>query len=193
MARPPLSEKVLDLIQKARIVSFAPWQADYGAEAVAALQAADDQRRYLTDEDYQLLLHAIPGAEVEIVASKALRDRAKDIVDQARAGVLAQYPGITQPGGGLHPAERADACWRDFWHFLRCITYGMAGQRTDYTSAKGLDYMQRLYQELKVPLPAMVTGLEGIKTASLDTMASEQQAQLAPYFDHLIDQLRQFQ
>jgi hypothetical protein len=192
MARPPLSEQVLDLIHKARIVSFAHWQGDYEAEVIAKLQAADDECRYLTDADYRDLAIAIPGAQDYLDCSQALRDRAKAIVDEARAGVLDQYPEITQPGGGLYPAERADACWRDFWHFLRCITYGIAGQRTDYTNAEGLGYMELLYQELKVPLPAMVSGLEGIKTVSLNPMGSAQQAQLAPYFDHLIEQLRQF-
>lgn len=192
MARPPLSEKVLDLIHKARIVSFAHWQDDYDAEVIAKLQAADDEFRYLTDADYQDLAIAIPGAADHLDCSKALRDRANAIVDEVRARLLDQYPEITQPGGGLYPAARADACWRDFWHFLRCITYGIAGQRTDYTSVEGLGYMELLYQELQVPLPAMVTGLEGIKTASLSPMASAQQAEFAPYFDQLIDQLRQF-
>jgi hypothetical protein len=52
--------------------------------------------------------------------------------------------------------------------------------------------MQLLYQELQVPLDAMVVGLEGIKTASLKRVEPEQQASLAPYFDHLIEQLKRF-
>ncbi|MEM9816615.1 MAG: phycobilisome protein, partial [Cyanobacteria bacterium P01_D01_bin.6] len=87
--------------------------------------------------------------------------------------------------------ERADACWRDFWHFLRCITYGIAGRRTDYTSPDGLHHMQVLYQELQVPLDAMVVGLEGIKQASLKRLGTTS-VELAPYFDHLIIQLKQF-
>ncbi|QYO68420.1 S46 family peptidase [Leptolyngbya sp. 7M] len=85
-----------------------------------------------------------------------------------------------------------DASWRDFWHFLRCITYGIAGQHLDYTSPEGLHYMRLLYQELQVPLDAMVVGLEGIKTASLNRVELGQPDALAPYFDHLIVQLSQF-
>ena len=53
--------------------------------------------------------------------------------------------------------------------------------------------MQELYQELQVPLDAMVMGLEGIKVASLKRLPVDQRLQIVPYFDHLIDGLRQFQ
>jgi hypothetical protein len=121
-----------------------------------------------------------------------LRDQVVEIVDEARAGVLVRFPSILEPGGGLYPPERADACWRDFWQFLRCITYGIAGQQTQYTSESGLHHMRLLYEELHVPLDAMVLGLEGIKSASLKRVPLEQQSELAPYFDHLTQQLDRF-
>ena len=124
--------------------------------------------------------------------AKLLRDQVTDIVDEARSGVLAAFPGILEPGGGLYPPARAQACWRDFWQFLRCITYGIAGQHSQYTRAEGLHYMRLLYQELQVPLDAMVRGLEGIKTASLKRIDPAQYEILLPYFDHLIEQLDAF-
>ena len=53
--------------------------------------------------------------------------------------------------------------------------------------------MNLLYQELQVPLDAMVLGLENIKLAALKRVEDESlHPRLAPYFDHLIEQLRQF-
>ncbi|MBT9316794.1 globin family protein [Leptothoe spongobia] len=184
-----LSPRVKELIDKARIVSFEGWQEQFGESAIATLQAADDERVYLDDAT----LGSMPAG----VIARSLRDHASTIVDTARAQVLAQFPGITEPGGGLYPPMRAEACWRDFWHFLRCITYGIAAQRTDYTSAVGLTYMEQLYQELQVPLDAMVFGLQSLKTASkqqltqLDLTISD--AQIEPHFDHLITALSEFQ
>jgi hypothetical protein len=192
MTQSQLSETVRELIRKARIVSFVTWQDTYPTAVIQCFQAADDAGRYLTDEDLQQIQPLVPETTVLIPVVQQLRDRVNDIVDEARSQVLETFPTLTQPGGGLYPPERADACWRDFWHFLRCITYGMAGQRIDYTSAEGLHYMQLLYQELRVPLDAMVVGLEGIKAASLKRAELEQQAIMAPYFDHLIEQLKQF-
>jgi hypothetical protein len=75
----------------------------------------------------QQIQQLVPSSTAFISVTKDLRDRVHEIVDEARTQVLATFPNITQPGGGLYPPARADACWRDFWHFLRCITYGIAG------------------------------------------------------------------
>ncbi|MBW4616321.1 MAG: phycobilisome protein [Desmonostoc vinosum HA7617-LM4] len=190
MTKPQLSEKVQELIQKARIVSFDTWKYTYPQPAIQLFQAADDQGRYLTNEDFQQIQKLVPATVELIPVAQMLRDRVSDIVNEARTEVLSTFPNITQPGGGLYPPERAEACWRDFWHFLRCITYGIAGRHTDYTSTEGLHYMQLLYQELQVPLDAMVLGLEGIKTSSLKRVEPNQQEILAPYFDHLIGKLK---
>lgn len=187
-----LSDTVKELIKKARIVSFESWQTTHPAEAISLFQAADDQGRYLSDADFLRLQQLAPQTTAFVPIAQLLRDQVVEIVDEARRQLLETFPTITQPNGGLYPSERAEACWRDFWHFLRCITYGIAGQHPDYTSPEGLQAMRLLYQELHVPLDAMIVGLEGIKTASLkriDTVPSEQ---LAPYFDHLIERLNQF-
>ena len=192
-----LSERAKALIPKARIVSFASWKG-FSSEAIARLQAADDSSQYLTDEDLSVISASVPATDgrssaLDLAAViRQLRDQAADIVDEARADVLSGFPSILEPGGGLYPPMRAEACWRDFWQFLRCITYGIAGQQVQYTSDAGLAAMEQLYEELQVPLPAMVAGIKGLKTASLSRFDSETQGAIAPYFDHLIAQLSNF-
>jgi Phycobilisome protein len=193
MAQPQLSAEILALIQKARIVSFATWSDSHSDAAIQIFQKSDDDRLYFTDAELAQIASLVPSQSQFTAVVALLRDAVVDIVNEARAGVLVAFPEIMKPGGGLYPIERADACWRDFWHFLRCITYGIAGQRTDYMSIEGLQYMNLLYEELHVPLDAMVVGLEGIKTASLKRLTPDQQEALATYFDQLIDRLKQFQ
>ncbi len=187
-----LSQTVKELIAKARIISFAEWEQSHPKAAIIIFQAADDAFRYLSDEDFLQIKTLSPDNSALIPIAQLLRDRAAEIVDEAREQVLTTYPEIIQPGGGLYPPERAQACWRDFWHFLRCITYGIAGGHTEYTSPTGLHNMNLLYQELQVPKDAMVLGLKSIKVASLKRCQANQQ-EIAPYFDHLITQLATFQ
>jgi hypothetical protein len=188
----PLSEQLKALIQKARIMDFQNWSEDHSSDIIEVFQSADEAKRYLTDAELAQLSHLYPERAVHLAIVRVLRDRVVEIVDEARAGVLAKFPSILEPGGGLYPPERADACWRDFWQFLRCITYGIGGGQVQYTSSEGLHYMQLLYEELHVPLDAMVVGLEGVKLASLKRIEPEQHSALLPYFDHLIQQLDRF-
>jgi allophycocyanin-B len=187
-----LTERAKELIQKSRIVSFQNWEKTYTPEVVAILQQADDESRYLTDQDIQKITKIAPHLANSLTQAQRLRDRATEIVNHARAEVLAAFSQITEPGGGLYPPMRAEACWRDFWHFLRCITYGIAGQSTNYTSQEGLSYMEELYQELQVPLDAMVLGLKTLKVHSLQQFSEQEAKDLSPYFDRLINRMEQF-
>lgn len=185
-----LSERAKQLIPKARIVSFASWQESQPDELVAIFQGADDEGHYLSDGDLEQI-QSLSQEPLELIeTAKLLRDRASEIVSEAREKVLAQFPGIVKPGGDLYPPIRAESCWRDFWHFLRCVTYAIAGQRQQFTSEEGLQNMQLLYEELQVPLDAMLCGLENLQAASRQRANTTQD--ISPYFEHLIDKLSQF-
>lgn len=186
-----LSERAKELIVNSRIVSFANWN-DYPDEVISIFQAADDGGRYLTDEDLERIEALAPETSVNLGQARILRQKAPDIVAKARQKVLERFPTITAPGGDLYPPARAEACWRDYWHFLRCITYGIAGGKTEYTSREGLENMQLLYEELRVPLDAMILGLENLKVFGLQEFSSEEQGELSSYFDHLITAMQQF-
>lgn len=183
-----LSDRAKELIPKARIVSFGSWSGQYPPELIARFQVADDAGRYLENGDLEAIA-AQNGNTAAIQTAQQLRDTASDLVSKAREQVLQQFPGITESGGELYPPARAQACWRDFWHFLRCVTYGVAAGQAEFTSPEGLHYMNLLYQELKVPLPAMVYGLNALKQVSVEQFPG---ADIAPYFNHLIEKLEQF-
>ena len=187
-----LSEHVKDLIKKARIVDFSSWRPAHPPESIALFQQADDDRRYLTDDDFETITQLAPKMTSHVTIARLLRDQSAEIVDEARVQLLPQFPGILEPGGRLYPQMRADACWRDFWHFLRCVTYGIAGGRRDYTSQLGMHYMEALYGELQVPIAAMSQGLKELKTASLNRLSESDRVAIGPYFDHLILYLDHF-
>lgn len=188
-----LSERAKQLIPQAKIVSFATWGETYSSEIVAIFQNADDNGRYLTDEDLEKITSLVPELSPAETKARLLREKASYLVANAREKVLASFPHITDPQGDLYPVERAEACWRDFWHFLRCVTYGIVGQNSQFTSQKGLTNMQLLYQELRVPLKPMIYGVEELKNLSLQQFDEVENHELTPYFDHLIDCLKDFE
>ncbi|XZN93048.1 MAG: phycobilisome protein [Microcoleus sp.] len=187
-----LSERAKELIPKARIVSFATWNNLYSDEVIAIFQAADNRGQYLTDEDLERIQNLVSDNSLMVAQAKLLREQAPDLVAKARAKVLAEFPNIAEPGNDLYPPARAEACWRDFWHFLRSVTYGVAGKNPEFLSQEGLKNMELLYQELRVPVPAMLCGLKQLKTVSLQQFSSQEQDLLAVNFDSLITALKKF-
>jgi len=188
-----LSPSVQELIRKAQIVSFQSWVGSVQPEVIQVFEQANQERQYLTDEQFERLAGLGEEKGEWCAIARGLRDRSSEIVDRSRSQVLEQFPQITQPGGALYPEKRAENCWRDFWHFLRCVHYGVAGKLPQYTSAEGLHYMDLLYQELEVPLEAMVVGLEAMKQISIEMCGGNKKTELLPYFDHLIDRLKGFE
>ncbi len=187
-----LSERAKQLITKARIVSFATWKNLYPDEVIAIFQKADDESRYITDEDIENIKNFLPNTSLMLEQARLLREQAPHLVAKAREKVLADFPNIAEPGNDLYPPERAEACWRDFWHFLRSVSYGIAGKNPEFTSQAGLENMQLLYLELRVPVAAMLCGLEQLKTVSLQQFSSEEQDLSGLSFDNLIAGLKQF-
>ncbi|MBD2579371.1 phycobilisome protein [Oscillatoria sp. FACHB-1406] len=187
-----ISRRAKELIPEARTLDVQTWKGNYNPEIIEIIGRADDEKRYLTDEDLAKLKTLSIHSSLALESVRFLRDNAADAISTARQAVLENFPKITAPEGDLYPPERAEACWRDFWHFLRCITYGIAAKNPQFTSPDGLEKMRLLYEEMRVPLPAMLCGLKRLKSAALDALPAEQKNIGEPYFDHLIEQMAEF-
>ena len=128
------------------------------------IHEADQNKRLLNDEEIQLCC-AWSGLEAAPLAE--LQRHASDLVDQARADLLRNQPQLVQPGGQLFPQERAEACWRDCFHFLRVSLYGTALRRADVTDSEGIQYLAELYALLDVPVPALLLALDCLRLHSV--------------------------
>ena len=186
-----LSARALALIPKARILGL-PGDPRLSSAQRTIFAEADEQRRQLLPSELDQL-RGNPRSAARLVAT--LQPEAEVLVARARSQLLDEKPELIQPGGGLYPPFRAAACWRDLWQFLRCVLYGAASGIVDFTSPRGVQAMELLYQELHVPLGAMVRGLELLKLHTITLCPSDQPMgdTVEDCFDHLIGSLRGFQ
>ena len=186
-----LSAQALALIPKARILGL-PGDPRLSAPQRTLFAEADEQRRQLRSDELRHLSDN-PRSAARLV--DILQPEAEALVARARGQLLEEKPELIQPGGGLYPPFRAAACWRDLWQFLRCVLYGAASGIVDFTSPRGVQAMELLYQELHVPLGAMVRGLELLKqhTMALCPIHQPMGDTVAACFDHLIASLQGFQ
>ena len=151
-----------------------------------------DQGRRLLDNDEIRLCCDWSGADAAPLI--ALQSRASDLVDQARSDLLKQQPQLVQPGGKLFPQERAEACWRDCFHFLRISIYGTALGRSEITDSNGMQCLAELYALLDVPVPALLQALDQLRKHSVTTYgelgAGSDAEALAGALTHICNMIR---
>ena len=156
-------------------------------EARQIIGAADQERRQLSQEEL-LSLCAASGQDAAL--PRRLQNHADDLVNQARCHLLEQQPQLVEPGGALFPSERADACWKDCWNFLRVIVYAMACKRSNFTNPTGMAALRELYQRMNVPTEGLNIALDQLKLLALEEIsASSDQLLINACFQHLIEQL----
>ena len=128
------------------------------------IQVADQSKRLLHDDEIKL---CCDWSGEEAAPLTELHRHVSDLVNKARADLLKEQPELVQPGGKLFPEDRAEACWRDCFHFLRVSIYGAALRRTAITDPNGMHSLAELYALLDVPVPALLLALERLRQHSV--------------------------
>ena len=88
-----------------------------------------------------------------------LQGQAQPLVDQARHDLLEAQPHLVKPGGALYPEHRAEACWRDCFHFFRVCCYAVAVAEPKFTNPQGMAALGELYAALGVPVDGLLLAL----------------------------------
>ena len=156
-------------------------------EARHIIGAADEERRQLSQEE---LLSLCTASGQDASLPRRLQNNADDLVNQARCHLLKHQPQLVEPGGALFPSERADACWRDCWNFLRVIVYAVACQRSNFTNPTGMAALRELYLRMGVPTEGLNIALMQLNVlAAQEFERGADQELINTCFQPLIEQL----
>ena len=151
------------------------------------VERADQAQRQLTSDELATICQ-VSGIDESLADN--LIQRSDQLVNQARAHLIATQPHLVQPGGALHPEDRAEACWRDCWNFLRVITYAVACNQSCFTNPSGMAALRELYRRMNVPIEGMNIALGQLKEKALEGVSRSNDRQLInDCFQHLRDQL----
>ena len=147
------------------------------------LERADQAQRQLTSDELSTICQ-VSGIDGSLADN--LIQRSDHLVNQARAHLLETQPHLVQPGGALHPEDRAEACWRDCWNFLRVITYAVACNQSCFTNPSGMAALRELYRRMNVPIEGMNLALGQLKEKALEGVSRSNDRQLIrDCFQHL--------
>ena len=174
------------LVQTAQVQGLSLKQ-DLPQATRSILERADQAQRQLSSDELTTICQ-VSGIDVSLADN--LIQRSDQLVNQARAHLIATQPHLVQPGGALHPEDRAEACWRDCWNFLRVITYAVACNQSCFTNPSGMAALRELYRRMNVPIEGMNIALGQLKEKALEGVSRSNDRQLInDCFQHLRDQL----
>lgn len=174
------------LVQTAQVQGLSLNQ-DLPQATRSILERADQAQRQLSSDELTTVCQ-VSGIDVSLADN--LIQRSDQLVNQARAHLIATQPHLVQPGGALHPEDRAEACWRDCWNFLRVITYAVACNQSCFTNPSGMAALRELYRRMNVPIEGMNIALGQLKEKALEGVSRSNDRQLInDCFQHLRDQL----
>jgi len=180
-----MNKDLKELIKKSCILGLA-YDTGLPEHIRIVLKCADDEGRQLTTKEMEeICIVSSVGTEPLI----RLQDKAASIVADAKKQLLEEEPQLVKLGGALYPVHRAEACWRDCWHFLRIAIYAAAAQRESFLYSPGVEAMGTLYRSLKVPIASMQRALFFLRKKAVAVYAETASQNNAMLLDRCIQSL----
>ncbi|ABI46014.1 possible Phycobilisome polypeptide [Synechococcus sp. CC9311] len=154
------------------------------------LDLANREKRLLSTIELNSLCEQ---SRCDSIKLEELQHRLPELINNAKETLIRKIPNITEPGGSLYPKERAEACWRDCFHFARISIYGTAAGYTNITDKEGVKAIQELYKILEVPIDALIICLkelqENCKKVYSERKEKKDLKLLDGCFNHLVEKI----
>jgi hypothetical protein len=183
------SPKVRELIKVANIFAL-PKQNRLPEKCTKILESANKSKRLLSRKELNILCK---NSHCKAKKLEEMQHRLPSLINEAKAILLRKQPEITEKGGSLYPKERAEACWRDCFHFARISIYGTAVGETDITDKEGLKAVHELYSILEVPVDALAICLKELQLKCREIYTEKNEREdirlLDGCFNHLAEKM----
>ena len=183
------SPKIKELIKVANVFAL-PKHSKLPEKNTKILASADKAKRLLSLEELNILCE---NSHCNAKKLEELQHRLPSLINEAKAVLLRKQPEITEKGGSLYPKERAEACWRDCFHFARISIYGTAVGETNITDKEGLKAVHELYSILEVPVDALGICLKELQLKCIEIYSERHEKEeiklLNGCFNHLAEEM----
>nr|YP_010199320.1 allophycocyanin gamma subunit [Gracilariopsis tenuifrons]AXF36097.1 allophycocyanin gamma subunit [Gracilariopsis tenuifrons]UAD89178.1 allophycocyanin gamma subunit [Gracilariopsis tenuifrons] len=147
---------------------------------------ADNELRYPSIGELASINNYLKTGEKRIHISCILRDKEKDIIQQASKTIFQIHPEYIAPGGNAEGARKRSLCLRDYGWYLRLITYGILAGDKNSIEKIGIIGVREMYNSLGVPIIGMIDAIDCLKKATTKFLNQEEIIIVAPYFDFII-------
>lgn len=150
---------------------------------------ADDELRYPTSGELKSVEAFFKTGVQRTRIAETLAENEKKIVEEATKNLWKLHPEYIAPGGNAYGSRERSLCIRDYGWYLRLVTYGvLAGDKGPIESI-GLVGVREMYNSLDVPVVGMVDAIKCLKEAASSLLGEADAAEVAPYFDFIIQSM----
>ncbi|MEO1429910.1 MAG: allophycocyanin subunit alpha-B [Cyanobacteria bacterium J06632_19] len=151
-----------------------------------SIAQADREARYLSAGELTAIQDFYKGGLSRLSLATTLAENQQKIVEKASLRFWERCPDT--PSNSGNRTYRA-SCLRDQSWYIRLITYSLVMGDIEPLAEIGTIGVQQMYESLEIPLPNLVEAIRCLKQVSLELFSSKDVAQVAPYFDYLIQGL----
>ncbi|MEO0533452.1 MAG: allophycocyanin subunit alpha-B [Cyanobacteria bacterium P01_A01_bin.123] len=147
---------------------------------------ADREARYLSRGELDAIGFFFEDGQQRLRIASVLSANVQTIVEKGSQRFWQRCP-ITPSNSG-NPTFRA-SCLRDQGWFIRLISYAVVVGDIDPLQVSGVRGVKAMYLSLEIPLRNVAECMRCLKEVTLELLSLEDGAEVAPYFDYLIQGL----
>ncbi|MGD1951244.1 MAG: allophycocyanin [Leptolyngbyaceae cyanobacterium] len=151
-----------------------------------AIANADRETRYLSQGELDSIRLFFQDGQQRLRIAYILTQNVQTIVEKGSQRFWQRHP-ITPSNSG-NPTFRS-SCLRDQSWFIRLISYAVVVGDIDPIQLSGVRGVKEMYLSLEVPLRNVAECMRCLKEETLELLSLEDAAEVAPYFDYLIQGL----
>lgn len=147
---------------------------------------ADREARYLSHGELTAIRDYFESGMSRVYLASVLAENEAEIVDAASLRFWQRCPDT--PSNSGNRTYRA-SCMRDQGWYIRLVTYSIIVGDVEPLAEIGTIGVKEMYESLGIPLFNLVTAIRCLKEVALERFSLRDAAEVAPYFDYLIQEL----
>ncbi|NJQ98905.1 MAG: allophycocyanin, partial [Hydrococcus sp. CSU_1_8] len=146
----------------------------------------DSEARYPAPKELRVFQDFLNSGEQRIRIASILAENEERIVQTACVKFWEQCP--VTPSNSGNPRKTA-SCQRDQGWYIRLVAYCILAGSEKPLEEIGTIGIKEMYNSLEIPIANIVVAMQSLKDEAVSRMSEEDAAEVAPYFDYIMQAL----
>lgn len=147
---------------------------------------ADEELRYPSFGELQMFRNFCQTGERRIRIAQKLAENERQLVERGSQKFWKRCPVTPSNSGNM---RKTSSCQRDQGWYIRLVAYCVLAGSEQPLLEIGTIGMKEMYLSLGIPLGNWCEAVRCLKEEAIAMLGNEEAAEVAPYFDHIIQTL----